>query len=147
MLWHIYLHKGTVFVPTVAKTEAGFFFDVEPVAVIERFDHVRIADAIKWVVIKGNPVIETPTRLTFPKPAVLNYANVKSWAAFEKKALCWIVTKKEDVLQVCPQRKKPTGGWDDDTERKETFTGTTAIDEIANIVAGEISATQSGLPG
>lgn len=95
MLCHIYLRKGTVYVPTVAKTEAGFFVDVEPVAVIEGSDRARIADAIKKTIIKGNPTIETPTRLTFPKPVVLSYANVKSWATFEKSSLCWKASKRK----------------------------------------------------
>lgn len=143
MLCHIYLRKGTVYVPTVAKTEAGFFVDVEPVAVIEGSDRARIADAIKKTIIKGNPTIETPTRLTFPKPVVLSYANVKSWATFEKSSLCWKASKKESVLQLRPQRKNPNGGWEDDPEKVEIFTGPMAIDEIAEVAAKQIQRGMS----
>lgn len=139
MLWHIYLRKGTVFVPTVAKTEAGFFVDVDPVAVIESSDHASIVDAIKATVIKGNPIIETPTRAAFPKPVILGYANVKSWATFEKSALCWIISKKENILQLRPQRKNPDRGWEDDPDKVQTFTGTSAVDEIAETAAKQIN--------
>lgn len=138
MLWHIYLRKGTVYIPTVAKTEAGFFMDVEPVAVIERSDRTGIVDAIKATIANGNPIVQTPTRLTFPKPAVLSYANVKSWATFEKSAICWEISKQQSVLQFRPQRKHPDGGWEDDPEKIEIFTGPDAIDQIAGVVADQI---------
>ena len=95
MLWHIYFRKGTVFIPTVAKTDAGFFMDIDPVAVVEGVNHQTVAEAIKAVISKGNPTVATPTRATFPKPVILKYANVKSWATFEKGAFCWTIKKKD----------------------------------------------------
>ncbi|MBP1152672.1 hypothetical protein [Methylocaldum sp. RMAD-M] len=140
MLWHVYLRKGIVFVPTVAKTEAGFFLDIDPVAVLESSDRQQVSEAIKAAILKGNPTVPTPTRAAFPKPVVLNYANVKSWATFERNAYCWKVTGKDSAFQLCPQRKNPSGGWEDDPTNAETFNGRTAIDELANAVADKVQS-------
>ena len=112
--------------------------DVDPVSVVESFDEPKIIDAIKTTVAKGNPLIRTPTRAAFPKPVVLAYANVKSWATFEKNALCWSISKKEDIWELCSSRKNPDGGWEDDPEQTETFTGSMAVDEISKIVASRV---------
>ena len=66
MLWHVYLRKGIVFVPTVAKTEAGFFLDIDPVAVLESSDRQQVSEAIKAAILKGNRTVPTPTRAAFP---------------------------------------------------------------------------------
>src|SRR5688572_21248607 len=82
MLWQLYLRKGMAYVPTVAQTGAGFYTNIEPVAVVPVTDSGALENAIKIAMSKGNPIVPTPTRDAFPKPVVLEYAKVKSWSAF-----------------------------------------------------------------
>ncbi len=119
MLWHIYLRKGQVFVPTVSKTDAGFFMDTNPVAVHAANDLNGIIGAIETTISRGNPVVPAPCRGSFPAPIVLEHAKVKSWATFEKAAVCWKVRLKEVAYQLCPMRKNPAGGWEDDLAKVE----------------------------
>ena len=55
MLWQLYLRKGTAYVPIVAQTEAGFYTDIEPVAVVPVTDSRALENAIKAAMSKGNP--------------------------------------------------------------------------------------------
>lgn len=119
MLWHIYLRKGQVFVPTVSRTDSGFFMDSNPVSVHAVTDGKAIINAIEAAILRGNPVIQTPSRGSFLVPIILEHAKVKSWATFEKSAVCWKVRSKESAFQLCPMRKSPTGGWEDDPTKIE----------------------------
>jgi hypothetical protein len=138
MLWHIYLRKGTVFIPTVARTDAGFYMDIDPVEIVESGNRSRIVDAIKSSIVKGNPIVETPTRAAFPKPVVLKYTNVKSWGTFEKNAFCWTIKKNGTVLELHSPHMDSFRGWDADPAKIETFKGESAIDEMANSVADQV---------
>jgi hypothetical protein len=136
MLWHVYLRKGTAYVPTVAQTEAGFYTDIEPVAVVPVTDSAALENAVKVAMSKGNPVVPTPTRAAFPKPVVLQYAKVKSWSAFEKDALNWTVVEKAGSYQIEPGRKRSDGrGWEADPDRIESLPPGATYDEIARRVA------------
>ena len=35
MIWNIYLRQAKFFIPSIAKTEAGYFLEIEPVAVMD----------------------------------------------------------------------------------------------------------------
>lgn len=136
MLWHIYHRKGQVFVPTVSKTDAGFFLDSNPVAVLDARDEVGIMLAIQTAVARGNPVATAPDRESFPPPAVLEHAKVKSWSTFEKSALFWKIRLKDAVYQVCPTRKSATGGWETDTSRiEECTTGKDVARKVCEMIA------------
>lgn len=136
MLWHVYLRKGTAYVPTVAQTEAGFYSDIEPVDVIPVTDSAALENAIKVAMSKGNPIIPTPTRAAFPKPVVLQYAKVKTWSAFEKDARHWTILEKAGNYQIEPGRKRPDGkGWEADPDRVESLPPGTTHDEVARRVA------------
>lgn len=91
--------------------------DVNPVAVHEREDGAGIVSSIAMTIAKGNPVVATPSRSGFPKPAILEHAKVKTWATFEKSAQCWNINEKEGVYQICPARRSITGGWEADAAR------------------------------
>jgi len=119
MLWHIYLRRGQVFVPTVSRTDAGFFLDVNPVAVHKSDDFEGIANAIVASISRGNPVTVAPNRGSFPAPVILEHAKVKSWSTFEKSATCWKVRLKESLYQLCPMRRNSAGGWEDDLSKIE----------------------------
>lgn len=138
MLWHVYLRKGVIFVPTVAKTDAGFFMDIDPVTVVDSANHEGVVDAIKATISKGNPTVATPTRGTFPKPVVLPYANVKSWVTFEKNAFCWKISRNELGFQLRPQRKNFAGGWEDDPGQSRSFDGERSVDELASSIADQV---------
>src|SRR5882672_2271708 len=119
MLWNVYLRNGIAFIPTVAQTDAGFFLDIDPVAVISATDAEALQDPIKQAMGRGNPKVPTPTRAAFPKPVVLKYAKVKSWSAFEKGCLNWTIVVEDGVYHIKRGRKRPDHGWEDDPKHIE----------------------------
>jgi hypothetical protein len=70
-LWLVFLFKEQVFVPTMARTTAGFYMGIEPVEVVNAFDRAALEQAIIRVVKRENPSVPTPTRTKFPKSPLL----------------------------------------------------------------------------
>jgi hypothetical protein len=56
---------------------------IEPIEVVQAADTSAFINALKRTIAKGNPVVPTPLRSEYGKPAVLKYANVSSWKRFE----------------------------------------------------------------
>jgi hypothetical protein len=143
-LWNLYLWNGNVYVPTEARTEAGYFMDIDPVAVVSITDTDALRGTIKEAMDKGNPIIPTPTRAAFPKPVVLKYAKVKSWSAFEKGALNWTIVEKSGIYQIKPGRKRPDRGWEEDQAKIESFAFGTGVPSVIDRVASLIQAAANG---
>jgi hypothetical protein len=135
MLWNIYLRKGMAFVPTVAQTEAGYYLNINPVEVIPAIDADGLRRAVEQVIGRGNPRVPTPTRAAFPKPVMLEYAKVKSWAAFEKDCINWNIVEKDGCYKITRGRKRPDRGWEDDPTQIDELPPGAGIDEVAQRVA------------
>src|SRR5437016_5860438 len=145
MLWNLYLRNGTAFVPTVTQTEAGFFLDADPVAVVPADETEALQNAVKQAIGRGNPRVPVPTRAAFPKPVVLRYAKVKSWPAFEKGCSNWTVVEKDGLYQIKRGRKRPDRGWEDDPAQIETLPPAIGIDDIAQRVASSVQSALRAL--
>ena len=136
MLWHLYIRDGTAYVPVVARTEAGFYMDIDPVAVIRVTDTEGLQRAIKDAMSKGNPIVPTPTRATFPKPVVLKHTKFKTWSAFGTGAECFEICEKGNIFQIQQAQKTPSGGWEDNPAKIESLPpGTTPADVARRVVA------------
>ena len=140
MVGEIYLRKDTAYLPTLGKTEAGFYSGIEPVAVVPIRDADAFVAAIKETITRGNPAIPTPKRDAWPEPVILKYAKVKSWSAFEKEALYWGIEEKGGTYQIEPGKRHPEGGWEDDRERIETLPNGTTVDDFAKRVVALVQS-------
>ena len=129
-MWHFYVTPTVAYVPTVAKTEAGFFLDVEPIEAVSIADRQQIQAALKRAILSGNPTVPTPDRETLSKSAVLRYANARTWASFEKRASCWEITKRADQYVVQRMKRRSDRGWEDDPSNAEALPLDIAIDEL-----------------
>src|SRR5215469_14412172 len=119
MLWHLYLRRNTVYIPTVAKTEAGYHMGVDPVSTVSVSDFDALQAAIVKVINRGNPSVPTPTRATFPQPVVLKHAGLKSWATFEKDATYCKITEKDSRYRIVQGRRRADRGFEDDPDKIE----------------------------
>jgi hypothetical protein len=137
-LWHLYLRKKTVYVPTVAQTEAGYFMDIDPVEVIPVTESEVIQRAIMAVINKGNPIVATPTRANFPTPVVLKYANVKTWSAFEKGTLSWTIERKSGNYQIRPKPDRGNQGSGEDATQIDLLPPGTGPDGLARRIIASI---------
>jgi hypothetical protein len=105
---------GRFLVPIVARTTAGYFLDIEPVAVAQRELPDDLVSALDSALRLGNPSVATPTRASFPEPVVLKPAEVKSWATFEKRSICWTINLENDEYSLSATGRAAGGGWADE---------------------------------
>jgi hypothetical protein len=100
-----YLRKGIAFVPTMARTEAGYWLGVEPVEVQKVGTVEALEQLLLAVIARGNPVVPTPTRQNFPRPVMERYCGLKSLSAFERTATCWSISGNGDAYRICEWRR------------------------------------------
>jgi len=110
-MWHLYVVEGRVVVPTVALTEAGFYWNVEPCAVVDVADRDGLKDAIQAMIQRGHPKVPTPSQESFKRPVVLKFTTARSWRAFEKKASFWMLSQAEGHFLISRGRLAGRGGW------------------------------------
>jgi hypothetical protein len=136
MYYHVYLRKGTVYLPTMAKTEAGFYMNVEPVAVMSVTNTERLRNAFRDVMARGNAVIATPKRNAFPPSLLPKYAGVKTEREFMHSAAHWAAEEKNGNYQIIGYRVHGDGYWVQDAAQKINLpVGTTAGDVIERLIA------------
>lgn len=112
-MWHIYFRSGRFVIPSVAQAEAGFFVDVEPTQVVDVSSSaasldLKLADALITSVRLGNPRIPSPRFDRTSVPVAALRAGVKTWATFEKTAVCWTLT--DDGSRRSQSRAEPRAG-------------------------------------
>ena len=95
MSWTVFLRRGLVIVASAAKTRAGFYMDVEPVRVAESNDLESIGRAVKFVIDRGEVIVDTPTRASMPPAVVLKYAGVKTWSSFANGMSNWHIRRRD----------------------------------------------------
>jgi hypothetical protein len=105
MYCSFYLRKGTAFVPTHAKTLAGYWLAVEPVDVRKVESPEALQSILLAAIKQGNPVISTPTRNSFPRPVMERYCGLKSLSAFERTAACWAIADHDGQFHIYEWRR------------------------------------------
>jgi len=131
MLVSCTLKNDTVYLPTVAKTEAGFYLNREPVAVVPAAETDLLRSALHDVISRGNAVIPTPKRDAFPLPVLPKYAGEKTWSAFMRGASEWKIGEKDGNYEIVQYRKHhKNGSWVEDQDHKIEFPAGTKVDEV-----------------
>jgi hypothetical protein len=129
MLFHIYIRRGMVYVPTVAQREGGPYTDIEPVAVVPIANVDGLRRALAEAIARGNIIVPIP-KGKWPAPVVLKYAGVKTWSAFARDASPWSIEEEDGQYQIVGYRTHPKGYWQQDPEQKIRFPVGTAIDTV-----------------
>lgn len=112
--WMLIVRKGKAYVPTMARTDAGFYLATEPIEVVDTADRQEVENAIMRAITRGNPVVPTPSRDNYPPDPLLKSANVKSVSTFEKSAERWQLARAKGVYEIVPyKRMKPAGAVED----------------------------------
>lgn len=134
MLCHMYLDRrtGTVLVPRTAKTEAGYWLDVEPVKRASVDDPASISHVLREAIEHEELIVASPTRAMFPKPVVLAHSTARSWSDFEKRNVQFSLLRTPDGrFRIERYQKAPEGvGVIVDEAASKTFTQGASIDEV-----------------
>ena len=131
MIWNVYLRRGMLYVPTVARTESGLYLDVEPVGVAAATDADAVRKVVRSAIERGNPAIPTPARGAFPKPVVLRHAGMQSWSEFERATSSLAVAHRDGRFRIIPRRKGDEGGWEDDVSATEVLDPSAGSEDVA----------------
>jgi hypothetical protein len=145
-LWLVFLLKGQVLVPTMAKTKAGFYMGIEPVEVVAPPDQTALEQAIIRVVKRGNPSVPTPPGgANFPKSPLLKYAKMKSISSFDKLAKSWKLSKREGAYLIIPYRARNDSGAEEDAERGEAIPAEEPLETVVRRLVHRVLESAGGL--
>jgi hypothetical protein len=120
-MWHLYVTEGRVILPTVALTEVGFYWDVDPCSVVELADRDGLKNAIQAMVGRGHPHVPTPPQESFKRPVVLKFTTARSVRTFEKKTSFWTLSETEGSFVVSRGKRSDRGGWQPDPHGTHTL--------------------------
>jgi len=135
MYIHVYLRQGVVYMPTVARTDAGFYMNVEPVAVVSLSNTDGIRSAFHELIARGNTVIPTPKRNEYPPSLLPKYAGVKTDRAFMHGTAHWAIDEKEGDYQIIGYRAHKDGYWVQDAAQKTVLpTGSTTENVVEQMI-------------
>jgi hypothetical protein len=143
MYCSFYLRKDTAFVPTTARTEAGYWMDIEPVDVRKVENPETLRSMLVAAINRGNPVVRTPTRDNFPRPIMERYCGLKSLSAFERTASCWAISQRDGKFHIYEWRRSERyrGTREKADETEVILPGDTLIESVA-MRAAEIAMTK-----
>ena len=140
MVWSVYVRKGFAYIPTVARTEAGFHLEIEPVQVIPVENAAALERALAETISRGNPTVPTPMPSEALRPVVLAHVNVRSWSAFVKSASAWHVENEKGRFVIAPLRAVEHGNLVQDRETRENLPEGTPLDVVVRRVIERITA-------
>jgi len=126
--------SGRVFVPTMAKTDVGYWLEVDPVEQAATSDLNSIAAALQRCASRGNPAVQTPPRSSFPDWVVLKHAKKKKVRDFEKEYGLWSIelTQGGAYLIRNHSRSKDLRGYEPEREARLTLRDESTFLEIAS---------------
>jgi hypothetical protein len=130
MDYHVYLRKGTLFIPTTGLVEKGLLRDVEPVSVFSVTNTESVRQALHATIARGNPPTPHYSPGSHPQPVVLKYAGVKTWSAFSREAKSWSIQEDNKIYRIVGYRKHSKGYWAEDPDQKIEFSSGTTVDEV-----------------
>ena len=144
MYCSFYLRRGTAFVPTTAKTDAGYWMAIEPVDVRKVENREALQLMLVAAIERGNPVVPTPTRDNFPRPIMERYCGLKSLSAFERTASCWAISRHDGPYHIYEWRRSERyrGAREKADETEVILPGETPIETVA-MRAAEIAMGES----
>ena len=72
MYYQLYLRNGIVYLTTMGKMDRGFYRGVEPVTVVSASNGEALREALKAMIVRGNPHVPMLRRREWPPPVTLN---------------------------------------------------------------------------
>ncbi|MFZ2064808.1 MAG: hypothetical protein WAV27_02395 [Xanthobacteraceae bacterium] len=138
---HVYLRKGTVYLPTMGEVEKGFYRGVEPVALVSVTNTESLRQALLATIARGNPTVPRLRRSEYPPPVLLKYAGVKTWSAFDRDASLWTISEAGGHFVIIPYKKRPTGESVQDQNDKIEFPPGSSADVVIERIISILQQT------
>lgn len=147
-IFHFYLHKEKLIVPTVYETEDGMFVDDNPVSVCNIADQEKLAAAIKSELERGNPKKASGDESFGYRPGsvILEKLGLKAWAAFEKESLMITCHITDDESKIYVTGRARDGMWAHDIIGPARLDKEKSLDEVAAFIAAEVVIKAKTMP-
>ena len=130
----IYLVRNRVLAPAQAMTRNGYYFETTPVAVHDIADELGVVTSIVSELNQEHPMVSFPSRDSYPKPAVLAPAGLKSWNALEKEGKTWAATLIGNTWRINSPRTNEKGKWEANPAAEVVLGGDIPLEQLARQV-------------
>jgi len=138
---HVYLRKGTVYLPTMGEVEKGFYRGVEPVALVSVTNTESLRQTLLATIAHGNPTVPRLRRSEYPPPVLLKYAGVKTRSAFDRDTSLWTISEAGGHFVIIHYKKRPTGESVQDQNDKIEFPPGSSADVVIERIISILQQT------
>jgi hypothetical protein len=136
MLYHCYLKKGTVYLPTVVNQGIAVYMEIEPVITVPVADTKGLRHALGDMMSKPNAYVAPSIEDARKPPVMLKYTRDRSWSALQRSALCWDIQDKDGQYKIAGHRIHEGRYWKRDPKQTIQFPpGTTADDVVDRMIS------------
>lgn len=125
-----YLRKGVVYLPTAGQVYRGYYRGIEPVAVVPVAATDELRRALRETIARGNPKVPDLPTDALPPPVLPKYAGVKNWAAFDRGASLWALSKRDGVYSIVGYRRRRDSGREPDPNQRVTLPPEASVEEL-----------------
>ncbi|MBX9878667.1 MAG: hypothetical protein K2Y22_09430 [Candidatus Obscuribacterales bacterium] len=133
-LLRCYLRKKQVIIPTIAKADAGFYLDAEPVHVFDLSD----ASGIKKELVKQQKEqeheIPTPASGKAPGSVILEKLHLTNWQNFEKETVMYTLHRGNEGAALYVTGRAANGLWSHNKDFEHKFPESASAEEIADSI-------------
>jgi hypothetical protein len=134
----VYCYGATILIPTMGRTEFGFYRLVEPVEVLHQATISNLSSALRRAKDRGNPDVSAgPSNQAKERTLLVRYSHAASRHEFERRASVWDVDWMDDRIFVTPNRRailedgsNEQSGYLEMPEAKREF-GVEQLDDVA----------------
>jgi hypothetical protein len=147
-IFHFYLHKSQLIIPTVYETEDGMYVDDSPVSVCSIANEEKLRAAIKNELEKGNPK-QAVSPDSFEHKAgsvILEKLGLKHWAAFEKESLMVTCHTSDEECKIYITGRARDGMWSHDIIGPARLDKQASLDDIAAFIVAEVQIKDKTMP-
>lgn len=137
-LYHLYVYKHEVLIPTVCQTETGVYLDEAPVTSIAADSKESLEAALVNLLSSENPKIFTAETGVQAGSAILDLLTIKKWSDFEKQAIMYTIHSDNRRISIYITGRGPDGMWKQEFQRESSFEISTAKPAIVGFLIQEI---------
>jgi hypothetical protein len=130
MLYHIYLKKRMVYLPTTVNQGTARYLEVDPVTVVPVVDTEDLRRAMRTTIPKENRFVPPSIEDARKPPVLLKYTGDKSWSAFMRGTSPWSIYEKDGKYQIKGYHVHSKGYWERDKTQTIEFPAGTRLDDV-----------------
>ena len=131
---HVYAYHGRLYLPELAVTQAGFYYEYGPVASLPP-EPGELRVAIDRLRRTGNLRVATPKRDEYPSvPFVVRAAGARTMLTFEREATLWNIRATETDLRLERLARASRAGWGASEETRIFPATPEGMDALVNAI-------------